>query len=232
MTENAKMTGRRRLTLLVEGAGDVRAVPALIYRLLEKHGGTAGLYIDTPIEVGNLFALVQHGNEEVWLNRVGTAAKRRELAGVLLLIDGDCDQKTVRTSEGNKLFCATTIAAFLALRARTVGAGTSFSFAAVFARQEYESWLIGGIPNLSELVKPRTDIPQGDLESAPRGAKEWLRDNLKDGYKPTRHQAELTRRIDLELLPKRMRSFRRLDHAVQELIEAARSGCHIVSPAT
>ncbi|MBI4028644.1 MAG: DUF4276 family protein [Verrucomicrobia bacterium] len=232
MTEESTMAGRRRLTLLVEGEGDVRGAQVLINRLLVEHGGTSHLYTDEPMRVGDLFALVHHGNEEVWLNRVRTVAKRRELAGVLLLVDGDCDQKTVHTSEGKKPFCAATMAAFLAARARTVGAGTRFSLTTVFARQEYESWLIGGIPKLSDMLKLGAAIPQGDLESAPRGAKEWLRDNLKDGYKPTRHQAELTRHIDLELLRKRMRSFLRLEHAVQKLIEAARSDRHIVSPGT
>lgn len=224
------MAGRKRLTLLVEGDGDVRAVPVLVNRLLEKHDAMADFYTDDPMRVGNLFDLVNQGRETVWLNRVATAAKRRDLAGVILLIDGDCDDQMVRTSGGDKVFCAADLAKFLALRSKEAGAGTRFSLAVVFARQEYESWLIAGVPDLANQLRAGVKLPTTSLEDAPRGAKEWLMKHRKEGYKPTRHQAELTRQLDLNILLKRMRSFARLEHAVQDLIKAGRTGQHILSP--
>ena len=146
------------------------------------------------------------------------------------MIDGDCDDELIPTSVGEQPFCTTIIARFLAARARDAGGGVRFSIAVVFARQEYESWLIGGVPNLVQQLKSGVNLPSGDLEAAPRGAKEWLIKHRNEGYKPTRHQKELSHQLDLEALPNRMRSFRRLDNAVRQLIEAVRTDQHIVSP--
>lgn len=223
-------TGRKRLTLLVEGDGDVRAVPALINNLLVKHAGTTELYTGNPMRVGNLFSLV-NGSEAEWLRYVAIAAKHRDLGGVLLLIDGDCDDKIIRTSSGKMKFCAWTIADVLARRAADVGAGRQFSLAVVFARQEYESWLIAGVPDKELCLKANVDVlDKAGLEESPRGAKEWLNKSRIDGYKPTQHQESLTRKLDLQVLSQRMRSFRRLEHAIRVLIEAIRTGRHILSP--
>lgn len=224
------MAGLKRLTLLVEGEGDAYAVPTLVTRLLQKHGGDVDFFTDNPMKVGNLFSLLNQGSEAAWLRFVGTAAKRRDLEAILLLIDGDCDGKVMKTSSGDKPFCAATMAEFLAVRAKEAGAGSLFSLAVVFARQEYESWLIAGIPDLTHRLRAGAEMPATNLEDAPRGAKEWLIKHRKEGYKPTRHQAELTRHLDLDILSKRMRSFARLEHAVQDLISAARTGKHILSP--
>ena len=224
------MAGRKRLTLLVEGDGDVQAVPALVSRLLEKHGGIDVLFPDNPMKVGDLFGLVKQGNAGEWLRFVRVASKRPNLAGIILLLDGDCDDKVVRTSSGEKLFCAATIAEFLALQAQAVGAGSLFSLAVVFARQEYESWLIAGHSEPDLRLKPGVALLTGNLEDAPRSAKEWLVRNRRDGYKPTRHQKSLTSTLNFDLLAPRMRSFRRLENAVQQIIAATRTCRHIVSP--
>jgi hypothetical protein len=63
-----------------------------------------------------------------------------------------------------------------------------------------------------------------------RACKEWLTRNRREGYKPTRHQKALTGTLDLERVARRMRSFRRLETAVQEIIAATRAHRHIVSP--
>jgi hypothetical protein len=225
------MAPRKRLTLLVEGEGDVQAVPALVNRLLEKHGGGADLFTDNPMKVGNLFNLLKKGSEVEWLRFAGVAAKRRDLAGILLLIDGDCDGNVVRTASGKEVFCAAKVAEFLAERAKATGAGSLFSLAVVFARQEYESWLIAGHAEQDLRLRPGVRPLTGNLEDAPRSAKEWLVENRLDGYKPTRHQKQLTASLDLDLLARRMRSFRRLDSAVQQIIAATRTQRYIVSPA-
>lgn len=228
------MPTRKRLTLLVEGDGDVRAVPVLINQLLDKHGGKTELYTDNPMRVGNLFHLVTKGSEAEWLRYVAVAAKRKDLGGILLLIDGDCDNMIVRMSSGDTNFCAWKIAAALVHRATEVGAGTHFSLAVVFARQEYESWLIAGVSDqelcLKANVSPLDKEKLEKLEKTPRGAKEWLTKSRRDGYKPTRHQEGLTRKLDLQILSQRMRSFRHLENAVKLFIEAIRTEKHVLIP--
>ena len=54
---------------------------------------------------------------------------------------------------------------------------------------------------------------------------------MKTGYKPTRDQAELTRLVDLNMIRQQgMRSFRRLESAVGDLVKAIRCGEHAVTP--
>lgn len=119
-----------------------------------------------------------------------------------------------------------------------VGAGTTFSVAVVFARQEFESWLIAGIASLrgqalpdGRLIDSDAKAPEGDLELSPRDAKGWLGTIVEGGYKPTRDQAALTRLVDLDAIRAGgLRSFRRLDSAVSTLLEAIRSNRPTASP--
>jgi hypothetical protein len=139
---------------------------------------------------------------------------------------------------GGKEFCAAEAARSLAGAAKDVGAGRTFSVAVVFARQEFETWLIAGVASLAGRRLPdgrRIDAnamaPAGDLEAGPGDAKGWLRAIVDGGYKPTRDQAALTRLVDLQVIRDRdLRSFRRFESAVLILIEAIRSNAAIASP--
>ena len=108
----------------------------------------------------------------------------------------------------------------------------------VFARQEYETWLIAGVASLAgrglpdgRLIESQCESAEGDLEASPRDAKGWLDNIIEGGYKPTRDQAALTRLVDLEVIrARKLRSFRRLESAVSSLLEAIRRDRPIVSP--
>src|SRR5262249_118222 len=128
----------KRLVLLVEGDGDVQAVPSLVGRLLtelpDDYRGV--LFLDNaPMRIGGVHQST--GKRQGDLARpLGNAAKRPKLGAALLILDGDTDRV-----EG-KPFCAVETARTLAQRATAAGAGRQFSFAVVFLRQEYESLLL------------------------------------------------------------------------------------------
>jgi len=71
----------------------------------------------------------------------------------------------------------------------------------------------------------------GDIESL-RGVKDWLSNQMPPGriYKETVNQPSLSQSIDLNLAQANSRSFRRLCHAVQQLLDAMDSGEPIVTP--
>jgi hypothetical protein len=230
------MAGRKRLVLFVEGPGDAQAVPVLVGKLCTPLNPWDVLTLDKdPFEVGSLGKLTADGHRN-WIRWLKAAAKRPALGGVLLLLDGD-----VRLGRG-QVFCAITAARELATAAREAGAGSIFSVAVVFACREYESWLIAGIQSLAgqviaggeqQGVPEGTMPPAGNLEEDPRDAKGWLHDCLALGYKPTRDQEPLTRAVDLEPIRQRaLRSFRRLESALEQLVIAIRTGQHISSPAS
>jgi len=133
----------KRLVILVEGDGDETAVPALVARMLAEHQSADVLFIDgNVIPTGGAKKLVTPKaiTDRNWERWLGVALKRPNLGAVLLLADGDMDL----VAKG-KPFCPGLCALALSERARTVGAGATFSVASVFARQELESWLIAGV---------------------------------------------------------------------------------------
>ncbi len=224
------MPVRKKLVLFVEGDADERAVPVLVKQLLTSLNAWDALSLDPyPFRVGELANLVGR-SESNWTNKLKAALKRKDVGGVLLLLDGD-------TKKG---FCAKRAATDLAERATNTGAGVHYSVAIAFALQEYESWLIAGSEQLAGKLLPdgRPGLregcaaPHGNLEIEPRGAKEWLSRHMSAGYKATTHQEPLTKLLldHLDVVRGRMRSFRRVENALRELVDAIRNNQHIASP--
>lgn len=171
---------------------------------------------------------------EEWTKKLKAAAKRPNLGGILVLLDGDAE-KVERQD-----FCALYAARLLTERAKAAGAGASFSVAVVFACQEYESWILASLDALAGKpfsdgrpgVRAQSKAPQAELEKAPRDAKGELGKCMDAGYKQTIDQEPLTRLMvqDLSLVRKRMRSFRRLEQALTQLVNAVKNDAPIVSP--
>ncbi len=224
----------KRLVLLVEGQGDVEAAPVLLKRLLGEYHAFDIVFPDpAPFRVGE-YGRISRNDFGEWRRFLEAAAKRRDLGGCLLLLDGDSPLKV----EG-QAFCAARAARRLAEEARKVGAGAVFSVAIVFACMEFESWLIAGAQSLAgkSFLDGRKGLPDmteqipADPETAPRDAKGWFRARIKSGYSPTRDQKELTELVDLGVIRQvGMRSFQRLESALGQLVAAIRSGQHVVTP--
>jgi len=222
----------RRLILFVEGEGEADAVPTLVRRLLTEQGNWHDVLLDdNPFRVGSVDKLVKADFHD-WKRLLRASLKRPNVAGVLLILDGDMEKVA------GTVFCAAVVAKSLAGAAMHVGAGKTFSVAVVLARQEYETWLVAGVASLAgrrlpdgRLIESNAKAPEGDLELSPRDAKGWLGTIVEGGYKPTRDQAALTRLVDFEVIraPK-LRSFRRLESAVLSLREAIRCNSPVVSP--
>jgi len=225
----------KRLVLLVEGDGDRAAVPILVKRLLAEYSAFDAVILDSdPFKMGE-YSKISRNDFADWRRLLKAAAQRKNVGGCLLLLDGDS-----KAAVEGQPFCARSAARRLASEARQVGAGILFSVAVVFACMEFESWLIAGVESLVD--KPfsdgRREIPRVDCpvpsspETTPRDAKGWFRKVMETGYRPTRDQAELTKLVDLNAIRSReMRSFRRLESAVNELTGAIRSGKHMSTPA-
>ncbi len=225
---------RNRLLLLVEGQGDVAAAPVLLKRLLAEYGAFDSVIPDPRPWCVKGYSKIARENFAEWHRYLGTAAKAGDLGGCILLLDGDSKWDAERQP-----FCAMRAARRLGAEAQEAGAGRLFSLAVVFACKEFESWLIAGAESLvgkafSDRRKGVTEITTvipSDPEFSPRDAKGWLNHLMKNtGYSPSRDQAELTRLVDLAMIRQKMRSFRRLESAVRGIVEAIRSGSHVVTP--
>ena len=208
-----------RLALVVEAESDGPAVAKLVARTLNHIPEAAGVVFldDRAIEVGQI-AKVSGDNQPAWLRHLGDATKRKNLGGVLAVLDGDD-----KAFEGQP-FCPVTAARTLAARGRAAGAGVLFSLAVVVLSQEFESLLIAAADQLPGYIPPAKNNPYPtptDPEAAPRGAKRWLKHRLEGDYKESADQLRLTPAVtDWSPVRDRMRSFRRLEHAVAELVAA------------
>lgn len=95
--------------------------------------------------------------------------------------------------------------------------------AVVFAVREFEAWFLAAAESLWE--RPYPHDPEGR-----RDAKGEIRRHFQPDYTPTLHQASLSARMDLDQAKARSRSFRRLLHAVEEMVQAVQTGRIVVTP--
>ena len=222
------MPGQEQLVFLVEGEGDLQAIPTLAKRLLKDcFGPDCELRVGLKsIRVGNLANLAGH-HTETWLRFLQLALKiRQRVAGIVLVLDGDT--KWTTDLAGNKIrFCPGMAARSLATEARKMGGGGVFSVAIVFACPEFESWLIAGRGGFAGHLKPDIDPPV-DVEKI-RDAKKWLRLARQDGYRPTIHQLELAKLADLDGM-RSLRSFSRFEKTLKLLVKAQANNQRIVTP--
>ena len=112
------------------------------------------------------------------------------------------------------------------LRDSCVSRGTRVPVTLVGAVREYESWFLA---SLETVFEDRGAFP-GNPETV-ANPKSRLQEFLPGrSYRETRDQASLTARIDLDVASTNSRSFRRLCHAVEELVEAIDAGIITVTP--
>ncbi len=98
--------------------------------------------------------------------------------------------------------------------------------AVVCVVREYESWFLASVASVVGGVTAYTGNPESTVNP-----KETLKQLLpRRNYRETEHQAKLTALIDLDAASKNSRSFRRLRHAVEELVDALDANIPMVSP--
>ena len=172
----------RRIVTIVEGYGEVEAVPILLRRLAERLSPGFNVDVPRPIRIGRYKILKAGELERV----VGLAARRAGTDGcILILLDAEDD-------------CPAELGPELLRRAR--GERTDYDIRVVLAKAEYEAWFlaagdsIAGKRGIAETV-----APPSEPESI-RGAKEWLSARMPSGqpYRPTLHQPALTAIFDLD----------------------------------
>jgi hypothetical protein len=228
----------KRLVLLGEGHGEVTALPILIRKLLRGKNAHDLLYLDGDVIRTNPSQLVKWNKPKnepdysQWISRITLAARRRDVGGILAIYDGDAKMFPAGSESA---FCASTAAKAMAAAAVEAGAGKMFSLSVVFACSEYETWLVAGAESFRgryfkdgrPAILSHTNLPEGDPESH---GKRWLEQNCV-GYRPTRDQSALTDLLDFQFVRARnVRSFERLEHAIDQLLEAVQKDRHISTP--
>jgi len=189
-----------RWVCIVEGDGEVTALPLLLRRIIDwKRPGT-WVDVSTPIKV----------KKDRFLNRPDQFARYLTLARakagptgrVLVLLDADND-------------CPRTKGAEILERARHIVPDRNLSV--VLANREFEAWFLAAAQSLVGVRG--LDCTAADLQieaERPRDAKGWLNARMPSGYGPTTDQPAFAAQLSPELAHLRSRSFRKL---CKELVE-------------
>jgi hypothetical protein len=183
----------KRLVCIVEGKGEVAAIPNLCMRILRQYlGGSVWIVDRDPIRhprgklVDEATKSPHRPCHADGLHRAVLLARQtRRADAVLVLCDSDND-------------CPATWGPDAARIVKALVPGD-----AVMALREYETWLLLNFTD-EQLSNAGARAPE-----LKRGAKEVLK-KLVPGYLPTTHQLNETRRIDIALVRKRSDSFDKL----------------------
>ena len=158
-----------RIATVVEGDGEVKAVPVLIRRIGAEVAPLAALDVARPIRAPRGLFLKEDGLERY----VNLAASRAGADGrILVLLDANGD-------------CPAELGPVLLRRARAVRPDLLIEI--VIAKREYEAWFIATVDGLRGIrgIAGTASAPP-DPESI-RGAKEWLRARMSGPYsRPSR----------------------------------------------
>lgn len=207
---------------IVEGYGEVRAVPILIQRWLRHRNYDRNVEVDVrgPVRASGVGALkVPHDqSKELGIEHYIEIASFRKPDVILVILDADED-------------CPKTLGLSLLARARE-SVPQGYPIGIVVANREYEAWFLAAFPSLRFRSSLRDSGFQLTRQSLPRGMHvESIADckrvvaNLLgiNKYEPNIHQPRLT-----ALLPfaptviRRARSFRKLLKELHSLLIQAR----------
>ena len=197
---------------IVEGHGDVTALPTLLRRLAaECH--LSEVRFAPPLRL----ARAEFRTAGRLPNLVLAARSRPDCDGLLVLFDSDdaCPKETAPALQAS-------------LQAMLGGVPCQV----VMAHREFESWFLAGLAGLRGHRGIRPDaVYEGDPEQ-PRDAKGRLQAHLLAGrtYTETDDQPALAARFDLTDAYRRSRSFRRLVAALGRL--AIANGLSLTMPST
>lgn len=187
---------------IVEGYGEVAAVPVLLRRFRDE-AGAYDLVVNAPIR--------KHRSDLVDESRlrlaVRIALERPDCHAILILFDADDD-------------CPKDLAPRVQEWAVSEAAGVPC--AVVMANREYEAWLLAAVESLRARPEFRPDASAPTDPESPRDAKGQLSNRMvaRRSYSETADQPALTAVFDLATAYARCRSFRRMVGAFGRLAVA------------
>jgi hypothetical protein len=187
---------------IVEGYGEVAAVPILLRRLRDECQAF-GLEVNRPIRATRS----QLVREDTLKQRVKLALFQEQCGAILIIFDADDD-------------CPKHLAPVIQTWANEESG--QVPSAVVMANREYEAWFLASIESLRGRRGIRNDAVSYLNPEVPRAAKHALEECMIDGanYSETVDQPALTAMFEMNRAYARCRSFRRLVKAFGLMLPA------------
>lgn len=196
-----------RIVPVVEGDGEVAAVPRLFDRLIAEFDLAIPFAVERPIRQPRGSLLKEGGIERaVSLAAIGMG----ELGAIFILLDSDGD-------------CPAQLGPKLWARARTARPDRRVSL--VLAHQEFEAWFLASAASLKGLRTLSNNIENHQAPESVRGCKQWLETWMPatSRYSPTTDQAALAAKFDMSLARRNAPSFDKLWREFEAICHYARS---------
>jgi hypothetical protein len=189
---------------IVEGDGEVSAVPKLLHRMAAELD-VPNLLTPTPMRIPRGKITIAGGIERAVAAEALRVSGR---GGVLVLLDADDD-------------CPADYGPFLLARAKAARPDKQISV--VLATREFEAWFLAAAPSLAGQFGFPAEFPQPGNPEAPRDCKGLLTKARPKGqpYKETVDQAPLTSAFDLKMAREHSGSFDKFYREVSRLLELA-----------
>ena len=186
---------------IVEGHGEVQAVPALLHRLAQQLNPDIAVRVNPPIRVKSGSFL---NDKDYFRQQISLAAAKAAQANGHVLILLDCEDD-----------CPATLGPEILRRAQGIRADVSIQV--FLAYREYETWFLAAAGSLQGHAGLPTHLaPPADPEGI-RNAKGWLSQHMPHPYDPIVHQLDFTRAFDFEQA-RTIDSFRRLHDQIRILL--------------
>ncbi|CAD6876456.1 DUF4276 family protein [Methylomonas fluvii] len=182
------------VTAIVEGDGEVIALPVLLRRLNEWL--TPDVYVDVSYPIRVRRDRFLNKDDEFRRHLSLAANKCGDKGWILILFDADDD-------------CPADLAQEILRRAQIIVPHRKISV--VLANREYEAWFIAAAESLQGIRSFNYDPAKAVDPEQPRDAKGWIKACMANrSYGETTDQPAFSAQIDLQLAFDRSRSFRKL----------------------
>lgn len=184
----------RAVCAIVEGDGEVAALPVILRRLHQRFGPAEPVNVLTPIRVHKDRFL--NRDEEFRRHLLLAAAKCGEDGWVLIVLDADDA-------------CPMDLAERIRVRAEVILPHRTFGV--VIPNREFEAWFIAAAPSLHG-VRGFSCSPKDLIDAeTPRNAKGWIKERMASrSYGETTDQPAFSAKFDLDLAAANSRSFRKM----------------------
>lgn len=179
---------------IVEGDGEVAALPILLRRIAEWLSPKSMVQIPEPIRVRRDRFL--NKDEEFKRYLLLAAAKCGDNGWILVLLDADDD-------------CPAKLGPQILQRAKEIVPHRRVSV--VLANREYEAWFLAAAESLDGHRGFAFDNPQNFEPEVKRNAKGWLGERMPEGtYREMIDQPKFSAKMNLSQASERSRSFQKL----------------------
>jgi hypothetical protein len=198
---------RVTIASVVEGEGEISALPVLLRRLMyEAQIWDADIQPPFLVDRGRL---VRPGGLEAAVEAQARRVPADHPGGILVVIDADDD-------------CPASLGP--SLLARAEAARPDRRTAVVLANREFEAWFLASAPSLGGRAGLAEHLEAPANSEALRDCKGWLTHHRRDGirYRPRVDQAALTDCIDLDLTRTNSSSFDKFCRDITYLVTGKR----------